>query len=116
MFHYTSYAHVGTGSVILGSAVGYDTLPGTLAYAKPLNTRPGVTYTIQLFHYSAYSGPTGGAGVSVVWNGKTIGTIPAKYEQWTLYAFTVTAMGNDMLSFIGGSAPKWDFLDDISVF
>jgi hypothetical protein len=116
IFHCQWYAFQGTGVAILGANAGGNTLPGTMSVAKPLNTQVGVEYTLEVYHWSAWT-YSGGAGVDILWNGEKIGSIPAVYEStWTPHQFTMKALGNDILSFVGGSGTNYDFLDNISLF
>ena len=69
-FFYAPYAHTGHGVGLLGSADGFDSLPGTLTPAKPLQTVAGEKYTIAFFHASAFSGfeREASAFVEILWN------------------------------------------------
>jgi hypothetical protein len=118
IFFFQPYAHSGNGVGLLGSATGADALSGTLTPAQPLTTVAGKTYQISFFHASAFSGPTleANAFVDIVWNGNVVQTITPGFENWKLHQLTVTAAGNDVLSFHGGTAPAWSFIDDITVF
>jgi len=83
-----------------------------------LDTISGRGYTITFFHASVYGGETAEADafVDVVWNGDIVSTIRPGYSQWKYYEFSVTATGNDVLAFHGGSSPAWSWIDDIYVF
>ncbi|TFK26051.1 hypothetical protein FA15DRAFT_316555 [Coprinopsis marcescibilis] len=118
VFFFPAYAHSGNSSALLGSASGLDDLPGTLSPSSPLKTVPGKKYQIAFFQNSAYGGPTNQAAafVEVIWNGKVVKTIRPGFTQWTFNAVDVTAVGNDVISFRGGKAPAWTFLDDIAVW
>ncbi|EAU87109.1 hypothetical protein CC1G_05798 [Coprinopsis cinerea okayama7 len=118
IFHYPPYAHSGHGSALLGSATGLDNLPGELTPASPLQTVAGKKYQIAFFQNSAFSGPTlqVDAFVEVLWNGQVVRRIEPGFSQWSFYAVEVTAVGEDVLTFRGGKAPAWTFLDDIAVW
>lgn len=117
IFFYVPYAHSGHGVALLGSAYGTDSGAGVLTAAKPLSTVAGKTYTISFFHSSSFSGSLEiNAFVDVMWSGKTIGSIHPGFQGWTYYSFTATGSGSDILSFHGGAAPAYDFIDDVTVF
>ena len=118
IFTYHDYAHFGNGVGLLGSAVGVDSLPGTLTPRQPLYTVPGRQYLLTFFHSSTFSGPAleADAFVEIMWNGKVIATIRPGYQAWTFYSFPVIAEGNDVLAFHGGRAPAWSFIDDVFLF
>ncbi|KAF9059096.1 hypothetical protein BDP27DRAFT_1431856 [Rhodocollybia butyracea] len=118
IFNYQPYAHTGNSVGLLGSAFGSDQLSGTIAPASPLATVAGQSYTLQFFHSSFYSGAQAeaSASMSIIWNGVTIDTIHPGFSQWTGHQYTVTAQGNDLLQFTGGSAPAYVFIDDIALF
>ncbi|KAL0571390.1 hypothetical protein V5O48_010578 [Marasmius crinis-equi] len=118
IFHSIFYAYHGTGVALLGSAFGSDSLPGTLSYAHALKTQHGRDYTVQFFLQSTYSGRIleRDAFVSVVWNGQTVKTFQTGYASWAYYEVTVRATGNDRLSFVGGKAPAYTFIDEVYVF
>ncbi|KAF8626637.1 hypothetical protein AX15_004777 [Amanita polypyramis BW_CC] len=118
IFSYHEYAHFGRGVGLLGSALGLDDLPGTLAPRHSLRTVAGHQYLIAFFHSSTFSGSKleAAAFVDVLWNGNIVGTVKPGYQSWTFYSFPVTAIGNDLLAFHGGKAPAWSFIDDIFVF
>ncbi|KAF9067195.1 hypothetical protein BDP27DRAFT_1423075 [Rhodocollybia butyracea] len=118
IFHFGQYAHSGLSVALLGSAYGSDDLPGTLTYTSAFATSLGVTYTVEFFHSSVYSGEDGevNAFVEVFWNGQLVGTIHPGYSEWTYYKFLVIAQGNEgVLKFTGGAAPSYDFIDDVYV-
>ncbi|KIK63221.1 hypothetical protein GYMLUDRAFT_486395 [Collybiopsis luxurians FD-317 M1] len=117
IFHYTEYAHSGHGVALLGSAYGEDSLPGTLTSASVLYTEPGKTYIIEFFHSSYYSGGLAerDAFVEVYWNGNRVGALHPGYSLWQYYHFTAVGTGSDKLYFVGGAAPSYDFIDDVSV-
>ncbi|GLB44424.1 hypothetical protein LshimejAT787_1700510 [Lyophyllum shimeji] len=117
-FHYGPYARTGTGVALLGSAVGWDALAGTVAPAKPLKTIAGRSYVITFFHSSSFANPQAekNAFVDVLWNNAVVQTIRPGYQPWTFYEFKVTARGNDRLAFHGGMVPSWSFIDDVAVY
>ncbi|KAF9473059.1 hypothetical protein BDN70DRAFT_966919 [Pholiota conissans] len=118
IFFYQPYAHSGNAVALLGSAEGSDALSGTLTAGAPLNTVAGKHYSIGFFHASSFSSPAeeAAAFVDVKWNGATVATIHPGFSNWQFFQFPVTAAGHDILSFHGGAAPAWSFLDDITVF
>ena len=118
IFSWAPYARTGEGSGLLGSATGADAFPGTLAPAEPVVTVPGREYMIQFFHSSSYSGEFAEreSYVQVVWNGDVVATIRPGYSGWRCFEFKVTGCGEDTLAFMGGKAPAWSFIDDVSVF
>ncbi|TFK70891.1 hypothetical protein BDN72DRAFT_500502 [Pluteus cervinus] len=118
IFFFQPYAHSGNAVALLGSATGEDANPGTLAPAQPLNTVAGKQYVITFFQNSSFSGSTleASASITVQWNGVAAQTFAVGYEGWTFYQVTVTAVGNDLLAFVGGNAPAWSFIDDVSVY
>ncbi|KAF9267687.1 hypothetical protein L218DRAFT_1073794 [Marasmius fiardii PR-910] len=118
IFHYGDYAYHGTGVGLLGSAYGLDSLPGTLSPVNSLRTKAGRTYSIQFFLSSTFSGPQRerDAYVSVVWNGRVVKTFYTGYAPWHYYEVIVVAGGGDQLSFVGGKAPAWTFIDEVYVF
>ncbi|KAJ7146872.1 hypothetical protein C8R44DRAFT_864590 [Mycena epipterygia] len=117
IFFFAEYAHTGHGVALLGSASGTDSLAGTLTPAAPLKTKAGTGYVIQAFMVSTFSGEAreGPAKVDILWNGVRVGGISG-YMPWTLVQVAVTGTGNDTLSFIGGAAPAWTFIDDVYVY
>jgi phage-related tail fiber protein len=92
-------------------------LPGTIAPTSPLTTVPGKTYQIDFFHSSSFNSPQfeAAAFLQVLWNGNIIGQLSG-YSVWQYHSFTATGTGSDLLSFHGGAAPAYDFIDDIYVF
>ncbi|KAF9472402.1 hypothetical protein BDN70DRAFT_909155 [Pholiota conissans] len=118
IFFFPDFAHAGNGVALLGSANGVDALAGTLAPTKPLATVAGKKYSIGFFHASSFAPPSqeAPAFVDIQWNGATVATIRPGFSGWAFFQFTVEAKGSDLLSFHGGAAPAWSFLDDISVF
>ncbi|KAK7051024.1 hypothetical protein VNI00_005136 [Paramarasmius palmivorus] len=117
IFHYGPYARSGNGVGLLGSGFGTDNLPGTLKYAQPLQTVPGKTYNIEFFTSSTYSGPAlqANAFVNVTWNGEVVQSLHLGYASWTYHEVKVVANGADELAFVGGSAPSFVFIDDVTV-
>ncbi|TFK20799.1 hypothetical protein FA15DRAFT_759121 [Coprinopsis marcescibilis] len=115
-FHFQSYAHTGTGVMLLGSATGADSLSGTIRPREPLATVAGRSYRITFWHSSAFSGPplAAGARADVLWNGAVVHEIRG-YQEWEEHTVDVVANGSDLLSFHGGASPAWSFIDDISV-
>jgi len=116
-FFFADYAHTGHGSALLGAAFGDDSDLGTIKPAQPLVTENGASYVIQLFVSSAFSGPQleAPAKVEILWNGAVVGSTSG-FEEYTFVEASVTGTGSDLLSFVGGGAPAWSFLDDIHVY
>ncbi|KAJ7486833.1 hypothetical protein FB451DRAFT_1363051 [Mycena latifolia] len=117
IFDYVPYAYTGHSVALFGAAFGDDALAGTLKPAKSLTTVPGKQYVIQAFFISTYSGEDleKNAKVDILWNGVRVGGVTG-FMQWTLVQVAVTGTGSDELSFVGGAAPAWTFLDNVSVF
>jgi hypothetical protein len=118
VFFFQPYAHSGNAVALLGSAQGTDALAGTLTAGAPLTTVHGKHYSIGFFHASSFGSPTDEAAafVDVMWNGATVATIRPGFSDWKFFQFSVTGAGRDVLSFHGGAAPAWSFIDDIAVF
>ncbi|KAJ6550209.1 hypothetical protein B0H19DRAFT_1160627 [Mycena capillaripes] len=110
-------AHTGHGSALLGSANNDDSLPGTLKPAQPLQTVNGASYVVQCFMSSAFadSGKEAAAKVDIKWNGERVGGFTG-YMPYTLVQAPVVGTGSDLLSFEGGAAPAWVFIDDCKVY
>ncbi|KAJ7148547.1 hypothetical protein C8R43DRAFT_521131 [Mycena crocata] len=117
IFFFTPYAHTGHGSALLGAAFGDDTLAGTLTPTAPLKTEAGKNYVIQAFMASSFSGETleNPAKVDILWNGKRVGGTSG-FQEYTLVQASVVGTGSDKLSFVGGAAPAWTFIDDVFVY
>ncbi|KAK7025236.1 fruit-body specific protein a, partial [Favolaschia claudopus] len=119
IFHYAPYARTGAGVGLLGSAFGSDPYAGLLTASISRKLVAGRSYLLQFFHSSTYSGEQleANAFVVVLWNGRIVGSIGG-YSPWRYFTFTVQAQGggNDTLAFAGGTAPAYDFLDDVSLF
>ena len=116
--NYRPWAHSGKSLGWLGSIINADELSGILTPANPLNTKPGVSYTITFFHASAYSGQTDEANsfVDIMWNNHVVTTIRPGFSDWAYHEFPVTANGNDVLAFHGGLPPAFSWIDDVYVF
>jgi len=117
IFFFPDYAHTGHGSALLGAAFGDDSLAGTLTPAAPLKTKAGTGYVIQAFLSSTFSGEDleAPAHVDILWNGVVVGGVHG-FMPYTLVQVAVTGTGNDVLSFKGGAAPAWTFIDDVFVY
>ena len=118
IFFFAPYAYSGNGVGLLGSAFGFDSLPGTLTPAQPLQTVAGQSYTITFFQASAFSGSylEAPAFVDILWNGNVVSTIRPGFSNYEYFSFNVVGAGNDVLAFHGGAAPAWTFIDNIAVF
>ncbi|KAJ7486587.1 hypothetical protein FB451DRAFT_1391495 [Mycena latifolia] len=117
IFDFVPYAYTGHSVALFGAAFGDDALAGTLKPAKRLTTIPGKQYVIQAFFISTFSGEDleKDAKVDILWNGARVGGVTG-FMQWTLVQVAATGTGSDELSFVGGKAPAWTFLDDVAVF
>ncbi|KAF7356083.1 hypothetical protein MVEN_00938200 [Mycena venus] len=117
IFFFPPYAHTGHGSALLGAAFGDDGLTGTLTPAAPLKTDNGAHYVIQCFMASAFSGAQleASAKVDILWNGVRVGGTSG-FTEYTLVQAEVVGTGSDKLSFVGGAAPAWTFIDDCKVY
>ncbi|KAJ7698061.1 hypothetical protein B0H17DRAFT_1197044 [Mycena rosella] len=117
VFFFPPYARTGHGSALLGAAFGDDAKVGTLAPAAPIATVAGRQYVVQFFANRSFSGATleAAASVEVHWNGKKVGGVTG-FQTYGLVQAVVVGTGSDKLSFVGGAAPAWVFLDDVSIF
>ncbi|KAJ7676729.1 hypothetical protein DFH06DRAFT_1266209 [Mycena polygramma] len=117
IFFFTDYAHTGHGSALLGAAFGDDSLPGTLKPVHPLTTEKGAAYVVQCFMSSAFSGEQleEPAKVDILWNGARVGGVSG-FSEYTFVEAPVVGTGRDLLSFVGGAAPAWTFIDDCNVY
>ncbi|KAF7370532.1 Fruit-body specific protein a [Mycena sanguinolenta] len=104
IFHYSPYAHQGTGTL---TPLLLDLL------------EPGKEYVLQFFHSSTYSGEEleAPAFMDVIWTGASVGNI-TRYSPWAYSEFTVNTLGGggDWLQFKGGAAPAYVFIDDVDLF
>ncbi|KAF7333732.1 hypothetical protein MVEN_02329600 [Mycena venus] len=77
----------------------------------------GVAYVVQCFMSSAFSGPQfeAPAKVVIMWNGVRVGGVSG-FMEYTFVEASMVGTGNDALSFVGGAAPAWTFIDDCKVF
>ncbi|KAJ7224730.1 hypothetical protein B0H12DRAFT_1149927 [Mycena haematopus] len=118
IFFFPPYARTGHGSALLGAALGSDALPGTLSPAQPLETQSGAEYLVQCFMSSAFSGPQieAAARVDILWNGVRVGGVSGFSAYEVVASEAVLGTGSDVLSFVGGAAPAWTFIDDCNVF
>ncbi|KAJ7690901.1 hypothetical protein B0H14DRAFT_848414 [Mycena olivaceomarginata] len=118
IFFFSNYAHTGHGSALLGAAFGDDNKAGTLASAHALQTTSGAHYVVQAFVSSAFSGASleAGAKVEILWNGQSVATKTGFTGGYVFVQASVVAAGNDELSFAGGAAPAWTFIDDVHVY
>ncbi|KAF7290332.1 hypothetical protein HMN09_01291200 [Mycena chlorophos] len=119
IIHFQDYAHFGQSSALLGAAFGDDADAGTLTPAQKLKTVAGQTYVVQVFFSSSFSSEEleGPAKVDILWNGKRVGGTSGFVASYTFtQSDTVVGTGSDVLSFVGGAAPAWTFVDDVKVF
>ncbi|KAJ6511634.1 hypothetical protein DFH09DRAFT_1100386 [Mycena vulgaris] len=116
-FFFQPYAHTGHGVGLLGAAFGDDSFVGTLAPAASLATVAGKAYVVQLFVNNAFAGESleGPANLTILWNGKSVGSVKG-FTDWTFVQAGVVGTGSDKLSFVGGGAPAWSFIDDVFVY
>lgn len=124
------YASFGAASGTLGDLTTYDGISQTL------NTTAGTQYTLSFSLMNerlssggetdgsgavAYFTPSGNASSSydfvVFWNGldTPLDEINPGNGDWTQYTYTVTAQGNDTLSFYGYNDPSYTDLTNVSV-
>jgi hypothetical protein len=118
IFFFQPYAYNGNAVGLLGSAIGFDSFPGTLTPAQPLQTVADQKYTITFFQASAFSGRISEepAFIQILWNDEVVSTIRPGYSNYEYFSFDVVGAGNDVLAFHGGAAPAWSFIDDVAVF
>ncbi|KAJ7217270.1 hypothetical protein GGX14DRAFT_602789 [Mycena pura] len=119
IFFFSTFAKDGNGSALLGAAFGDDTDAGTLTPAKPIATKNGANYVIQSFFISSFSGTAleANAHVDILWNGVVVGSTSGFVGSYTpTQSVNVKGTGSDVLSFHGGAAPAWTFIDDVGVF
>ncbi|KAJ7206469.1 hypothetical protein B0H12DRAFT_1075336 [Mycena haematopus] len=114
---FPAYAHSGNVSGMLGAAFGDDADAGTLTPAQRLKTDKGANYVVQCFMASAFSGSDleASAKVDILWNGVRVGGTSG-FTEYTFVQASVVATGSDKLSFVGGAAPAWTFIDDCKVY
>ncbi|KAJ7722206.1 hypothetical protein B0H16DRAFT_359402 [Mycena metata] len=117
IFFHPPYAYTGHSVGLLGSAEDVDALLGTLSPAAPLATKAGVSYSIQCFMNTAFSGSAveASANVDIQWNGATVGSFSG-FSDWQFVQATATGTGSDVLAFVGSPAPAWAFIDDCFVY
>jgi hypothetical protein len=117
-FFFKPYTHSGNGVVTLGSGTGLDPLSGTITPRLPLPTIPGRSYQLQFFHNSNFNSGLNEefSTLTVMWNDDTVFQLNLGATPWLFFKTVVTAQGNDILQFTGGSYPSYDLLDDINVF
>lgn len=117
IFFSPPYAYIGHGVGLLGAAFGDDALLGTLSPAAPLATKAGVSYSIQCFMNTAFSGSEleASANVDIQWNGATVGSFSG-FSDWKFVQATATGTGSDVLAFVGSPAPAWAFIDNCFVY
>jgi hypothetical protein len=66
---------------------------------------------------SAYSGAEleAHAKVDILWNGVRVGGVSG-FMQYSFVQASVVGTGRDLLSFVGGAAPAFSFIDDCKVY
>ncbi|KAJ7648015.1 hypothetical protein FB45DRAFT_782995 [Roridomyces roridus] len=116
IFHYSTFAHTGNVSALLGAANGDDSDAGSLSPAKPLTTVKGSNYVLQLFVANDFSDDVdeAAAAVEVLWNGKQVGSVTG-VQHYAPSQFNVVGTGADVLTIQGGAAPAWSFVDDVFI-
>ncbi|KAF7334503.1 hypothetical protein MVEN_02279800 [Mycena venus] len=74
-------------------------------------------YVVQCFMSSAYSGSQleAPAKVDIMWNGMRVGGTSG-FTEYTFVEASVVGTGSDELTFVGGAAPAWTFIDDCNVY
>ncbi|KAJ7752911.1 hypothetical protein B0H16DRAFT_781340 [Mycena metata] len=117
-FFFPTYAHTGHGSALLGAAFGDDSDAGKITPAQPVKTDKGAAYVVQCFMYSGFAGAQleAPAKVDILWNGARVGGVSGANSQYTFVEAAVTGTGSDVLSFVGGAAPAWTFIDDCHIY
>ncbi|KAJ7710549.1 hypothetical protein B0H17DRAFT_915040, partial [Mycena rosella] len=117
IFFFPPYAYAGHSVGLLGAAFGDDSLLGTLSPAAPLATKAGVSYSIQCFMNTAFSGSEieASANVDITWNDATVGSFNG-FSDWQFVQATATGTGSDTLAFVGSPAPGWAFIDNCFVY
>ncbi|KAJ7246915.1 hypothetical protein B0H12DRAFT_1125721 [Mycena haematopus] len=117
IFFFQPYAYTGNSVGLLGAVFGDDSLLGTLSPASPLATKAGVSYSIQCFMNTAFSGSDleAAANVDIQWNGATVGSFSG-FSDWQFVQATATGTGSDTLAFVGSPAPAWAFIDNCFVY
>ncbi|KAJ7699725.1 hypothetical protein B0H16DRAFT_780314 [Mycena metata] len=117
-FDQAPFWHSGHSAAAFGDIFEENSQPGTLRPAKPLDTKPGVTYDIQCFMGHTFGEvieSPNPAKLDILWNGARVGGVSMS-SPWQFMHATVVAQGNDLLSFVGGQAPYIIFLDDCFVY
>jgi len=120
IFFNIAASHSGWTSGILSVAYGSSGLSGTLKPVQPLNTFPGQKYQISFFHGAPYEIPSDSSTTfaQLLWNGEVVFTTPHPGSNaWKQYLVNVTAVGQDLLAFHGGtSSGRTSHIDDVSVY
>ncbi|KAJ6532113.1 hypothetical protein DFH09DRAFT_1408752 [Mycena vulgaris] len=115
-FDAAPFSHSGHSAALFGAIFNDNAQSGTLKPAKSLDTKAGVTYDIQCFMDGTFSETLESpAKLDIMWNGARVGGVSGT-SPWTFVHATVVAQGNDLLSFVGGQAPWWIYLDDCFVY
>lgn len=109
VFTGTSFAQSGTFGAAFG-AVG--NLDDTISQTLP--TVSGVSYDLSFWLSDLVNAPRQ-SDFHVLWDNTEIFSAPTTAFPFTLESFTVTATGNDTLSFSGRNVPAWYSLDNVSV-
>lgn len=82
--------------------------------SQTLPTVAGDTYNVSFWLTNLADAP-GQADFFAFWNNQEILDAPSSAFPFTQETFTLTALGDDVLSFSGREVPAWYSLDDISV-
>lgn len=116
-----SLAYSGNGVAIVGT----QTTPaagsplGSLTLASPLATNAGSLYDLQFF---ASAQPTvsgtplsGDTVLKVLWNNAPVISFAPQNTGWAPYSVSVTAQGNDVLSFVQTDGAVYTLIDNVSL-
>ena len=118
----SSLAYSGNGVAIVGTQTTPATGSplGSLTLASPLATNAGSLYDLQLF---ASAKPTvsgtplsGNTVLYVLWNNAPVISFAPQSAGWAPYSVSVTAKGNDVLSFFQTDGTVYTLIDNISLF
>jgi len=117
---YSPYSHSGHTVGVITVAYGSSGLSGTLKPVQPLNTVPGQKYQVSFFHGAPTEVPSNSstAFAKLLWNGQVVFSTPYPVANtWKQYQVNVTAVGQDLLAFHGGtSSGRASYIDDVSVY
>jgi len=104
------FAHSGSAFAVLGGVYGYDPFAGALTAAKQLKTAPGKTSSTTKALLGLRYKPLGSQ--------RCHGKGRRYYRQLRtrlVPTMTVTAKGEEILTFYGSKAPAYSFVDDVKI-